>query len=151
MICNNQDYERFINFTYAPMPGGAAAIKQPLRMAYGLLWAFDLLDDEVDKTSLASIDDKEKENLLKMIEAGINCPQTSSVGRIFDAVSALLGICPQPTYEGESAIMLEAALWQAFMKDKALYGCAFDSRYEIQIVKNVGTKESTAHDTSVLL
>lgn len=50
------------------------------------------------------------ENLNTMIEGGINTPMTSSVGRLFDAASAILSICPAPTYEGEAAIMLEAKL-----------------------------------------
>ena len=49
-------------------------------------------------------------NIDKMIDQGINTPMTSSVGRLFDAASAILGICQAPTYEGEAAIMLEAKL-----------------------------------------
>ena len=50
------------------------------------------------------------QNLNTMIAQDINTPMTSSVGRLFDAASALLGICEAPTYEGEAAILLEAAL-----------------------------------------
>ena len=53
---------------------------------------------------------EEAQNLNTMITQGINTPMTSSVGRLFDAASALLGICESPTYEGEAAILLEAAL-----------------------------------------
>ena len=45
-----------------------------------------------------------------MIERGLNTPMTSSVGRLFDAASALLSICTKPSYEGEGAILLEAAM-----------------------------------------
>ena len=48
-----------------------------------------------------------------MIERGINSPRTSSMGRLFDAAAAILGICGQATYEGEPAIELEAAAWHA--------------------------------------
>ena len=44
LLTNLTAFERFANFAYVPMPGGAAAVKHPLRMAYGVLWAFDLLD-----------------------------------------------------------------------------------------------------------
>ena len=44
LLANRSNFERFANFAYVPMPGGAAAIKHPLRMAYGALWAFDLLE-----------------------------------------------------------------------------------------------------------
>ena len=91
-----------------------------------------------------------------MIDQGINTPVTSSVGRLFDAASALLGICTEPTYEGEPAIMLEAALWDGI--DHGMPGMQTDSNeagtsdaYVIDVVKNVATETSTAHDTSVLL
>lgn len=44
LLSNLVAFERFANFAYVPMPGGAAAVKHPLRMAYGVLWAFDLLE-----------------------------------------------------------------------------------------------------------
>lgn len=126
LICNLEDFERFGNFTYVPMPGGSSAIKDPNKMAYGVKWAFDLLDFH-------------DENLDTMIEQGINTPMTSSVGRLFDAASAMLGVCTSSTYEGEAAMLLEAAIENS------------DETYEIEVTKNVGTKDSTAHDTSVVL
>lgn len=92
------------------MPGGAAAIKNPLRMAYGCLWAFDLLEHSAVSQIFASYEKDKLNNLDSMIEQGINTPMTSSVGRLFDAISAMLDICKNPTYEGEAAIMLEAHL-----------------------------------------
>lgn len=86
-----------------------------------------------------------------MIESGFQCLSTSSVGRLFDAASALLGICKQPTYQGEAAIMLEAKLKQAIVKNPDLAKVEFDTRYEIAITKNIATENSTAQDTSVLL
>ncbi len=110
LVANMGDFERFANFAYVPMPGGAAAIKHPLQMAYGVLWAFDLLDHPGAKLALETLGDAQCKLLNSMIEQGINTPVTSSVGRLFDAASALLGICTQPTYEGEPAIVLEAAM-----------------------------------------
>lgn len=54
-----------------------------------------------------------------MIEHGINSPRTSSMGRLFDAAAAILGICDKATYEGEPAIELEAAAWRAFSSESA--------------------------------
>lgn len=109
LLSNLSAYERFANFAYVPMPGGAAAIKHPARMAYGTLWAYDLLDHPGAQPLLHYLG--EQAPLCDaMIEQGINVPMTSSVGRLFDAASALLGICLEPAYEGEGAILLEAAL-----------------------------------------
>ena len=110
LLSNMSDYERFANFAYVPMPGGAAAIKHPLQMAYGVLWEFDLLEHPGAQSALATLGESQCELLESMIEQGINTPVTSSVGRLFDAASALLGVCTDPTYEGEPAIMLEAAM-----------------------------------------
>lgn len=112
LISNRTDFERFVNFAYVPMPGGAAAIKNPLRMAYGALWEFDLLDEPGAVSALEQLGEDQAQLCEKMIEQGINTPVTSSVGRLFDAASALLDVCTEPAYEGEAAILLEAALWE---------------------------------------
>ena len=109
LLANRAAFERFANFAYVPMPGGAAAVRYPLRMAYGALWAFDLLDHPGAARALEALGEQAAV-CEQMIEHGINTPQTSSVGRLFDAASALLGICTAPAYEGEPAILLEAAI-----------------------------------------
>jgi hydrogenase maturation protein HypF len=144
MLCNLASFERFANFTYVPLPGGAAAIRHPRRCAYGVLWAYDLLDHPAAADMIASMGDT-ADVCNQMIDRGLNCPQTSSVGRLFDAASALLGLCVEPSYEGEGAILLEAALPDQDQPDDV------DARYHIDIVKNTATKESTALDTSVVL
>lgn len=140
MLCNRTDFERFANFSYVPMPGGAAAIKHPLRMAYGALWQYDLLEHPAAAEALAALGE-EAQTCDRMIERGLNCPMTSSAGRLLDAASALLGICTEPSYEGEAAVLLEAAC----------SGAACDENYEIALVKNTALETSTAHDTSVVL
>jgi len=112
LLANQADYERFANFTYVPMPGGAAAIKHPLRMAYGALWAYDLLDHPGAQPALEALGEQAAV-CEQMIENGLNTPYTSSVGRLFDAVSAILGVCHEPTYEGEAAILLDAVRSEA--------------------------------------
>lgn len=144
LLSNLQTYERFANFAYMPLPGGASAIKYPNRCAYGALWACDLLDHSGAQKFLSSLGDQAS-MLDQMIEKGINTPMTSSVGRIFDAASALLGICSEPNYEGEAAVLLEAAL------DPHASDLPLDDTYQITVIKNTATKESTALDTSVLL
>lgn len=162
LLANRTDFERFANFAYVPMPGGAAAIKHPLRMAYGVLWAYDLLDHPAAVEALAPLGE-EAEVCDTMIERGLNTPMTSSVGRLFDAASALLGICTAPSYEGEGAILLEAAMEAAgadapgAAAGEEAAGVAGEDelaareRYAVTAQKNVATETSTAEDTSVLL
>ena len=146
LIANQQAFERFANFTYVPMPGGAACIKNPLRMAYGVLYAFDLLEHPAAAAVIQGLGSAA--NVCEqMIDAGINTPYTSSVGRLFDAASAMLGVCTNPTYEGQPAIELEALLW-AGANDA---GMNAQDAYAIDIIKNSATKNSTAQDTSVVL
>ena len=157
-----QAFERFANFAYVPMPGGAAAIKHPLRMAYGVLWAYDLLEHPAAAAALAPLGD-EAEVCDTMIERGLNTPMTSSVGRLFDAASALLGICTEPSYEGEGAILLETAMetagadvaGAAAVEEAAGVAgedeLAAKERYAVIVEKNTATETSTAQDTSVLL
>ena len=143
LLSNLHTFERFANFVYMPLPGGAAAIKHPTRCAYGALWALDLLEHPGAQAFLSSLE--EAPLLDQMIEKGINTPMTSSVGRMFDAVSALLGVCTAPRYEGEAAVLLEAAL-APDAKSQPL-----EEAYEIAVIKNTATKDSTALDTSVVL
>ena len=151
LLANAQAYERFANFAYVPMPGGAACVKNPLRMAYGVLWEFDLLEHPAAKRVLDALG--EQADLCdQMIERGLNTPMTSSVGRLFDAASAILGICEHPTYESEAAVLLEAALGPVASPDGGSTDEAgVNSRYSIAITKNTATPKSTAQDTSVLL
>lgn len=162
LLANRSNFERFANFAYVPMPGGAAAIKHPLRMAYGVLWAYDLLEHPAAAVALAPLGD-EAEVCDTMIERGLNTPMTSSVGRLFDAASALLGICTEPSYEGEGAILLEAAMEAAgadVAGAAAVEGAAgvvpdddlaARERYAVTAEKNTATETSTAEDTSVIL
>lgn len=162
LLANRSNFERFANFAYVPMPGGAAAIKHPLRMAYGVLWAYDLLEHPAAAVALAPLGD-EAEVCDTMIERGLNTPMTSSVGRLFDAASALLGICTEPSYEGEGAILLEAAMETAAADEPGAAAAegaagvvpdddlAARERYAVTAEKNTATETSTAEDTSVIL
>ena len=145
LMANLATFERLANFAYIPLPGGAAAIKHPMRCAYGALWAFDLLEHPAAKGLLDAMGD-EAEICDQMIERGLNTPYTSSVGRLFDAASALLGVCAQPTYEGEGAVLLEAAIDHAAQADAEAAAA-----YRVEVVKNTATENSTALDTSVVL
>lgn len=148
LLSNMQAFERFASFSYFPLIGSEAAIKDPLRISYGLLWACDLLDHPVAQAAFAHRG-QDLKTYEAMIEEGINCPVTSSLGRIFDAVSALLGICPQVSFEGQAAQMLEGVLFKG--NHISSLDCIDFECYKFEFLKNTAQAESTAFDTSVLL
>ena len=91
------------------LPGGEAAIREPRRAALGLLEA---LGDQMPPTYLG-FTASESAILARMLARGFNAPLTSSAGRLFDAIAALLGLCQVNSFEGEAAMMLECAADQA--------------------------------------
>jgi hydrogenase maturation protein HypF len=93
---------------YIPLPGGDAAVKEPYRMAISYLYsAFGESFINLDIPLLKRLDEKKVAILKRMIGHGINAPLTSSCGRLFDAVSSLIGVRDVVTYEAQAAIELE--------------------------------------------
>lgn len=101
------------------LPGGAASVRDARRNAFALLSELGLLEHPGAARLLDSLDEQTRSVTATMIERGINSPRTSSMGRLFDAAAAILGICDKATYEGEPAIELEAAAWRAFSSESA--------------------------------
>lgn len=113
LIARLADFERVAHLRTWALPGGAASVHDARRNAFALLSELDLLEHPGAVGLLASLDEQTRSITATMIERGINSPRTSSMGRLFDAAAAILGICGQATYEGEPAIELEAAAWRA--------------------------------------
>jgi len=111
LVTSYDDYTRTARLDYVPLPGGEQAIKQPWRMAAVYLDYQGLLDADIKFCE--TLDTDSWRVLKQMIEKDLNCPLASSAGRLFSAVSALLGLCPVEAYESQSAIMLEAAATEA--------------------------------------
>ena len=109
LLASLSSFDRVAHLEPWPLPGGAASVRDPRRNAFALLKHYDLLDHPGAAPLLDTLQPDEKELASRMIERGINCPLTSSMGRLLDAVSVILGICHSATYEGEPAILLEAA------------------------------------------
>ena len=107
LIARLEGFERFAHLDYVPMPGGEAAIKEPWRMALGALRAagFDCGCDEV--LARVGATEKEAQVLARMMERGVNAPLTSSLGRLFDAVAAIVLGRRVVDYEAQAAIELE--------------------------------------------
>jgi hydrogenase maturation protein HypF len=112
------DTERFRRVAYLRpfrLPGGDAAVREPRRAAFGLLHALHG-DDALSNTELAPVaafTAPERDVLATMMRRGVNAPFTSSVGRLFDAAAALLGLCQLNSFEGEAAMAVEFAAGRA--------------------------------------
>jgi hydrogenase maturation protein HypF len=103
-------FRRVAHLQPVPLPGGEIAIRQPWRMAISYLYhAFG--DAALDlPLQLLTIRGPEAGAVFELVRRRVNSPMTSSCGRLFDAVSALIGLCDQMTFEGEPAIALEMCL-----------------------------------------
>jgi len=123
MVCDYNGYERVAHINYFKLLGGAKAIKEPKRVALSLL--FDVYGDEVlnllesedlspnkarlkpSIPTLQAFTKAEIKTQYLMWKKGLNAPLSSSVGRLFDAVASLTGICQVMSFEGESGMMME--------------------------------------------
>jgi hydrogenase maturation protein HypF len=107
LVCDPAGYERYSHLAYLPMPGGAAAIREPWRMAAVYLnAAFGEGAREMDIGFVRRTSGRWGP-VLKMASTGLNSPLTSSAGRLFDAAAALVGLSDTVSYEGQAAIELE--------------------------------------------
>ena len=107
LVADLTGYERRCHLRYAPLPGGDLAIRFPWRAALGIL---SLEPSAVAAFSLAfeGVDRKTYEVAEQQVERGVNAPLASSMGRLFDAAAAVLGVRRQSFYEGHAAMELEA-------------------------------------------
>jgi hydrogenase maturation protein HypF len=108
-LTDDTSYKHIGQFRKFRLPGGEAAIKEPRRCALGLLHEIygDKLFYDPYLFIKSSFSGRELNLLREMLKKNVNCPQSSSAGRLFDAVSSLLGIVQQSNYEGQAAMMLE--------------------------------------------
>ena len=113
LVAGLADFERAAHLRAWALPGGAASVRDARRNAFALLSELGLLEHPGAAGLLGTLDEQTRSVTATMIERGINSPRTSSMGRLFDAAAAILGICGKATYEGEPAIELEAAAWCA--------------------------------------
>lgn len=119
LVASLGGFERAAHLRTWALPGGAASVRDARRNAFALLSELGLLEHPGAARLLDSLDEQTRSVTATMIERGINSPRTSSMGRLFDAAAAILGICDKATYEGEPAIELEAAAWRALDSESA--------------------------------
>ena len=113
LVAGYGEFERVGHLKTVPLPGGDAAVRRPCRTALahlraaGIEWAEDL-------PPVGAVPTKERAVLARQLESGTGCVTTSSMGRLFDAVSSLLGLRHEATYEAEAALCLQWAAEEAF-------------------------------------
>jgi len=108
LIAEAHRFHRIAHLAPVPMPGAAAAINEPWRMA--LAYLYDAYGKDLHDLDIPFVKDLPRAKIdviLGMMEKGVNAPLTSSLGRLFDGVAALLGIRNAVTYEGQAAMELE--------------------------------------------
>jgi len=111
LVADLRTAKRVGHFKYLPLPGGAAAVKEPWRMALSCLYAaYGAEYKDLNLSLLSRIPERPQRIIVQMIEQGINSPLTSSCGRLFDAVASLVGLRDYIRFEGQAAMELEATI-----------------------------------------
>jgi len=156
LVADYRNFRRAGHLEYLPLPGGDAAVKRPRRTAIGYILTLlgeDALNAVIatlngvkgKQSQLASIEqvtEVEVEVIKRQIERKINSPLTSSMGRLFDAISALLGIRGEIDYEGQAAVELEMAAHSYVIARRVSEEAISDVResYPFHIVEDEGIK-----------
>jgi hydrogenase maturation protein HypF len=111
LLTDATTYQRVACFRPFRLPGGEHAIREPRRSAIGVLYEIlgEAAFDRDDLFPMREFKKPDRALFIRMLRRGVNCPQTSSVGRLFDAVSSLIGLRQYVSFEGQAAMELEFA------------------------------------------
>ncbi len=121
LLCTRRGFSRLGRFGDFPLPGGDAAVLHPPRIAYAILGP----DAGAQIPGLGA---GEESMLRAMMNGGVNLSRSSSLGRIFDAAAAVLGLVSRTCYEGEGPIRLEGAAQAAYFRGEPRPGMSAPSR-----------------------
>ncbi len=131
LLADERAFQRMAFLEPVPLPGGEAAIREPWRMALSYLAAaFGPAFDFQKIPSLHPMDPKAMGIVVRMMQRGIQSPLTSSLGRLFDGVAALLGVRQQVRFEGQAAMALEMI---ADENTRETYACPWTPEIPIRI------------------
>ncbi len=119
LVCDLAGYRRVGCIAPVPQPGGDAAAKRPARTGYVMLREAFGAEEAVRLAErlLPSLAAEERRVMDDMIANGVNCPDSSSAGRLFDAAAALCGLCDANTYHAQAPMELEGAAWMEEMEE----------------------------------
>jgi hydrogenase maturation protein HypF len=136
LVADFQGFQRLAHFEYVPMPGGAASIERPYRMAISYL--LTLLGDEAltqDLPPCRELGQGELDIIKTQLARGINSPLTSSAGRLFDALAALIGVRGVIGYEAQAAIEMEMCAAEG---GSGTYGYSLDEVDGVAVIRLAG-------------
>ena len=136
LLCDYRGYRRMAAFKPVAMVGGVQAIREPWRNTYAHLVAGPGWANFVDKFSALDLyrylNTKPLTTIDRMLQTGLNVPPASSCGRLFDAVAAALGLCPDHAlFEGQGAMELEALAETWRVDGEQPYNFAIDEQNEL--------------------
>jgi hydrogenase maturation protein HypF len=134
LVSDWHHFKRAGHLEYVPLPGGEAAIKKPYRMALSFLYTLLGEDVSVKGLPLSRVDPVELGVIRKQLEQRINAPLTSSAGRLFDAVSAIIGVRAEIDYDAQAAIELEMAAGEG-IREPGVYPFSIERGQDRQVVR----------------
>jgi len=108
-LMSRENYQRVAHFEYLPMPGGDRVTAEPWRM--GVSYLYKYYKDDLIALNLPFIKNLQKDKLaiiLKLVDKQVNTPLTSSVGRLLDALAAIMELCSNASYEAQGPMLLES-------------------------------------------
>jgi hydrogenase maturation protein HypF len=130
LMATRESFKRVAHISGFPLPGGEASVRKPFKSALGLLWEIfgDGIRDILKQTkTVEAAPERDIELSMRMMKNGINSPRVYGVGRIFDAVSSLLGVRHICSFEGQAAMELEHLGWKGFVTSDEVGPYNFDA------------------------